>query len=361
MNSGLYFITASVNLKSSITNRLRINNMPTFIRYLLCMTSLLHTGTILSDNNDEPETATTIKYINGQIAVNLTDQQLQLAAIRSIPLETTTLQQKIPASGQVVDINPLFQQHARLQTLGVQISSARHEVQVATTAYQRASKLAAEGIYSSYKIQQLKHGLLQQQSELKSLTLEKQNLLSVIRHQWGQVLADDLMNNQELVTHLINSQHSLLLVTVPDSFTGSKALQTMTIDTDNQHQADQQTEYVSPSPFNTTVNGTNYFYIVHASLPVNRRIKTWLTIEQTGTPGVWIPDTAIIWLNNRPWVYVQLDNNLFQRRMIDSEHKHNQQWFVSHGFNAGDRIVVTGAATLLSEELRSQIPEEDDD
>ena len=325
------------------------------------MAGLFYAGAALSNDNDASESATTITYINGQIAVKLTDQQLKLAAIHSIALETTTLHQKIPAYGRVVDINPLFQHHAKLQALGVQITSAKHQQQLASIAEQRARQLTTEGIYSTYKSQQIHHKLLQHQAELKSLKLQKQNLLSVIRHQWGQVITEDLVNNQELIKHLFDSRHSLLLVTVPVDFAGSRALQTLTIDADTLHQTNLPIEYVSPSPLNTTVNGIGYFYIAHTTLPFNRRINTWLTIDHSGKQGVWIPDNAVVWLNNRPWVYVQLDDNLFQRRLMNSDYRQMQQWFVSNRFKTGERVVVTGPATLLSEEFRSQIPEEDDD
>jgi hypothetical protein len=60
-------------------------------------------------------------------------------------------------------------------------------------------------------------------------------------------------------------------------------------------------------------------------------------------------------------VYVQLDDERFVRRALASYRENGDEWFVSGALDPGDRIVVTGAQMLLSEELRSQIPEERDD
>jgi hypothetical protein len=77
--------------------------------------------------------------------------------------------------------------------------------------------------------------------------------------------------------------------------------------------------------------------------------------------GVSVPVQAIVWQGGAPCVYVQLDAERFVRRMLSAYRENGESWFVSGALNPGDRVVVTGAQMLLSEELRWQIPEERDD
>jgi len=77
--------------------------------------------------------------------------------------------------------------------------------------------------------------------------------------------------------------------------------------------------------------------------------------------GVRVPATAIVWEGGKPWVYLQLDEERFARRAIESWHEMGDAWFVTGVLAPGERVVRTGAQMLLSEELRSQIPEERSD
>jgi hypothetical protein len=72
--------------------------------------------------------------------------------------------------------------------------------------------------------------------------------------------------------------------------------------------------------------------------------------------GVVVPRSAVVRFAGRPWVYVQVSDTGFTRREVALEHATEQGWFVTSGVRPGDRIVVAGAQTLLSEEFKSQIP-----
>jgi len=71
--------------------------------------------------------------------------------------------------------------------------------------------------------------------------------------------------------------------------------------------------------------------------------------------GVMVPDSAVVWLAGRPWVYVRRDSTHFERRTLRDSQRVAGGWFVSEDLSSGEEIVVHGAQLLLSEELRSQI------
>jgi hypothetical protein len=58
----------------------------------------------------------------------------------------------------------------------------------------------------------------------------------------------------------------------------------------------------------------------------------------------------------RLWVYVLSGETNFVRRSVATDQRVNGAWFATNGISAGERVVVTGAQTLLSEEFKGSIP-----
>ena len=81
-------------------------------------------------------------------------------------------------------------------------------------------------------------------------------------------------------------------------------------------------------------------------------------LKVAGEPlaGVIIPRDAVVRTEGGGWVYV-LNNGAesFTRIQIVLDHPKETGWFVSQGVATNDYIVVTGAQTLLSEELKASI------
>ncbi len=71
--------------------------------------------------------------------------------------------------------------------------------------------------------------------------------------------------------------------------------------------------------------------------------------------GVIVPDSAVVWLQGRAWVYVREGPDRFVRREVSPKQRMEEGWVVTKNVSAGDRVVVEGAQLLLSEEFRSQI------
>lgn len=70
--------------------------------------------------------------------------------------------------------------------------------------------------------------------------------------------------------------------------------------------------------------------------------------------GVIIPREAIVRAEGASWVYVQTTDDKFVRREVVSEQITDEGTFVTKGFSAGTKVVITGAAELLSEEMKEQ-------
>ena len=60
-------------------------------------------------------------------------------------------------------------------------------------------------------------------------------------------------------------------------------------------------------------------------------------------------------------VYVKTDGKTFSQRILEHYSASAGGYFITGTIKPGEQIVTKGAQMLLSEELRGQIPKEDDD
>jgi hypothetical protein len=77
--------------------------------------------------------------------------------------------------------------------------------------------------------------------------------------------------------------------------------------------------------------------------------------------GVVLPGSAVIRYGGKTWAYVQLGDDNFARVQAPLDYPMEQGWFLGSKIKAGQRVVVTGAELLLSEELKAEIQVNADD
>lgn len=83
-------------------------------------------------------------------------------------------------------------------------------------------------------------------------------------------------------------------------------------------------------------------------------VTAYLTRPGAPRHGVLIPRSALVRFAGLAWVYVQVSAAEFSRRDVTLDRPAEKGW-LSASLKPGERIVVRGAQTLLSEELKSQI------
>jgi hypothetical protein len=105
--------------------------------------------------------------------------------------------------------------------------------------------------------------------------------------------------------------------------------------------------------------GRGFFFLVNSNVPglsPGEAVTGYLKLPGDPLPGVLIPRDAIIRAGGASWVYVQNpDGKSFTRKTVALDHPAEGGWFVTNGVSPGDSLVVVGAQTLLSEELKASI------
>jgi hypothetical protein len=94
------------------------------------------------------------------------------------------------------------------------------------------------------------------------------------------------------------------------------------------------------------------------SLRPGALVEANLELPGEAAHGVIVPADAVIRLGGTAYVYLQTAEEQFTRTPIKTNAPVTDGWFVASGLSEKDRVVVTGAGSLLSEELRAQIEAE---
>jgi hypothetical protein len=83
-------------------------------------------------------------------------------------------------------------------------------------------------------------------------------------------------------------------------------------------------------------------------------VTALLPVPGSSRQGVLIPRSAIVGQGGKSWVYVETSNERFARRAVPLDLALSKGFVAFAGFSAGDRVVVVGAQSLLSEEFKSE-------
>lgn len=105
--------------------------------------------------------------------------------------------------------------------------------------------------------------------------------------------------------------------------------------------------------------GRGYFFLVNSnatSLASGAAVTGYLKLPGDALSGVIIPGDAVVRTEGAGWVYVlNSGGHAFTRKTVALDHATETGWFVTNGISAADSIVIVGAQTLLSEELKAAI------
>lgn len=107
------------------------------------------------------------------------------------------------------------------------------------------------------------------------------------------------------------------------------------------------------------IQGHGFFFLVSsnsAGLAPGEAVTGYLKLPGDPLTGVIVPRDSIVRAGGANWIYVRnADGKSYTRRMIALDHAVEGGWFVTNGVSPGDPLVLTGAQSLLSEELKASI------
>jgi hypothetical protein len=251
--------------------------------------------------------------------------------------------QEVKGYGRVLDPAPLA-------ALFNELASAQVASSVSSREFERQKTLSAQNNTSARALQTAEaaaqHDQLAAQSARDRLTLA-----------WGAALAG--RNDLAALVQLLTARQAVLLrVDLP----GGEALAAPPADARVVTLSGKTAEakFLSPAAeVDPQIQGQGFIFSVQpnaVALAPGQAVTVWLQTPGAPLEGVIIPRDAVVRTEGAGWIYVMNQGGeSFTRRKIALERPAEGGWFVTGEIKAGDYLAVTGAQTLLSEELKAAL------
>ena len=288
---------------------------------------------------------------SGEVVVELSRDEQARIGLETERLNGVTQSQEATAYGVVLDPAPLA-------ALDAELASTRAAVAASRAEYERARLLHSEQQNVSLKDFEIARAKFQ--ADQAQLNLLNHRLAD----EWGtKISAMTPAERASLIDALTKRAAGIIRLSLPpgQSLSQEPTEARIAVLGYDAHPLVTSSIWSAPTA-DPHLQGQGFLLRVEAQgFPLRPGTAVTARLESPGTakPGVVIPEAALVRTGDSAWAYVQITPTQFERRHVVVTSHATRGWFVTSGFAAGDRIVVTGAEALLSEELKSQIQVKD--
>jgi hypothetical protein len=283
--------------------------------------------------------------------VTLEKEKWKALGVEKDTPEPAELRPRRMAFGRVLDPTPLV-------TLDGDLASAEAALAASRAEYERSQKLLASGENTSRKNAETAEAQFRA-DEIKVSALQRRALM-----EWGPSFAvTDPKPRRALVDQLVRGDVSIVRVDLlPGDAMPEEPKRAVLLVLGRDKEPIVTESIAAAADVDPKTQAQGYLLRVEqAPFPLRpgMALTAWLELPQPPRAGFAIPRSAVLRHDGRTWVYVQEEEEKFVRKPVylDSPLEGEKGWFVDAkigGVGAEDLLVVTGAQSLLSEELKAQ-------
>lgn len=318
-------------------------------------------------DEEEVPTASHVETQGGMPTVQLSGAAQKEVGIAYATVKPAEFAAQSAVAITVLDVQPLLELRGHLKSVQADAVAARAAATASTAEEARVRALYEDDRNASQRA--LQSASAQAQADAarsRSAEAAVDTLRAQARTSWGETVAGWLESDAGQIERLVAGKDALLRVGVrPEDAAGApgslhvvlpgSARTVMAIPIGPAPRADAQQ------------GGSGLLYrLQNAGVRPGMRLSGSLGSRGEARAGALIPASAVVWHAGKPWVYLrEADDKLpdaseFRRRDISTGEAVGENWFVA-GFEDDAEVVVRGAQVLLSEELKFQIKNENDD
>lgn len=314
-----------------------------------------------TDDDGAAAGGTRLVVVDGRPRVLLSAAEQRLAGIEIATPVHEEIQPEERRRGVVADDAALREAQAALAA-----ARAARAAQAATTA-----ALAARVDHIRALPQETQLGVRRELLDLelslrrereRAVTLggEEERLARQLAARWGTALVELSAPRAELDAALATGQRVVVQFTAP----GGTPPTTVYVAADGVRAQATAAPVIGRAPdVLPGLPGATWFAAAPgAGLRRGMAVDVWLPRATTPVVGLRLPRAALLWHGGRQWFYVQVEPGAFERRRLVALLVHGDTVIVPAPPEATvEPVVVAGGQSLLAEEFRGAIPDEDDD
>jgi len=323
--------------------------------------NLLFTPWSVADNK---KPSAEVRNDAGQSVVRLDIEAQKLSGIETLTLKPVSHHAEFSAYGKAINLQPLLDLRSRYMLTLTERSSAKAKFKQVEQNIDRQQNLYRHGVSSKRNLQEQQAQWQSYKAQADATDFQGKAIIDEALINWGKELTDwALSSDSDKLGTFLSSQRRLLQITLPANKHLPDNIQTIYIEGSGNRSKAHKAELISVATRTETVaqGESYYFQTSDKNIITGMNVTAWIPEATEQMTGVVIPKSALIWYMDQAFVYLKTEEDTFSRRTLDHYSPMAGGYFIPDAIKPGEQIVTKGAQMLLSEELRGQIPSEDDD
>ena len=319
-----------------------------------------------SEQEEEIEGPNRVTEENNVNTVHLTADTQKNSGISISKVKASRYQGEIKTFGSVISIDNLIEAKTQYINLNTELQLARSGSSHHVTQYERLKALNEDDKnVSDTAVQDALALVNADNAKINAIQSQLKNLESSIQLQWGSELSKLIIGSTSSahLNNLLTRKNVLVQISLPLEMGTPNKGSAIYVSPLNETSMPVIATYISPATSaDISSTGKTFYYSAPAeSLRIGMRVSASpKTAKNNESQGVLIPNTAVIWHDGKPWVYIKVKKEQFQRIPISADIEVGDSWF-NQNVKPDTEIVTSGAQLLLSEEFKYLIKNENED
>ena len=301
----------------------------------------------------------------GRPVVRISAQSQNAAGIAVQPLKSAKREAALDAYGIVVNLQPLAESRGRYLAATAESRAARATLAAAESEYRRMETLFRDD--RNVSEQAMTTAQARYRSELSRQAAADQaaaGIRDAMRGTWGETVTGWAINpDSQTIRSLLQQTAFLVQLVLPHDLPRGAVRGKIAVAPAMSRENSRPASFVADSPqIDPAFPGETYYYLVAGGgFRAGMRVAARIGLGGAPVSGVIVPSAAVVWHAGKAWAYVKDDEQRFARFEVSTADEMEGGWFNATGFGDDDEVVVSGAQLLLSEELKYQIRNENED
>src|SRR5262249_13928461 len=231
---------------------------------------------------------------------------------------------QVRAYGMVLDAARLTDLSNSYVNAEAQLRTAQAKTTFSGAAYERARKLYdSDRSISLALLQSAEAAYRTDEAGVGAAESQVRTLAATAHQEWGAVLRKALVERSSTVVRLIERQDFLVQVTLPPGVPVPQSVAAAAIESPGKGPGKGRTRSRLVSADTRTdacIQGLSFFYLAPAESGVLPGMNVLAFLSSgAGADGVAIPAEAVVWWQDRPWVYRRTEPETFVRTQIATD------------------------------------------